>query len=316
MSTGLEAWYASWGTKPESRWDLVLAHIRTARPTTRLWFDTIMPLTVMLVLTRGALPVRNAMLFLLTMNLVHLAATFFNDVQDAAIDRRSSEVLRRTRPIATGVIPRRLALLEAGIITAVAVFVSALIGWKLALLCVVISGLIALHELPPLRTQSRPILSPVAGVIGLAAILLSIVTAAGVGVGGRSLPFLIYVAIYMGLAEMLVKDIRDVDSDAAGGKTTTAVRYGPARATRIAAVAYLVAAVPWAWFVVTYPVAYRPALWVGSVVLGAWIVATAAAARRLQQGFAKEICRFLHRGSVTVFTLVNLTVIAAVSWPW
>src|SRR5262249_3269391 len=156
-----------------------------------------------------------------------------NDLQDAETDRLSNELIRRWRPIAQGTIPRATAIAEMIACCLLAIALSALLSWALALLCLAFCGLIAMHELPPLRTQARPILGQVAGLIGLAGILYGLVLVAGTAGLVAGIPFLLFIALYMGLAEMLAKDIRDVDNDEGGGKITTAVRYGAARTTRM-----------------------------------------------------------------------------------
>jgi 4-hydroxybenzoate polyprenyltransferase/chlorophyll synthase/homogentisate solanesyltransferase/geranylgeranylglycerol-phosphate geranylgeranyltransferase len=295
----------------ESGIDLVLAHIRMVRPTTRLWFDTITPFAVMMVLTNGHPPLFQAMVFIVAMNLIHIAATIVNDLQDIESDRLSSELLRATRPIANGVIPHTLAVTEAAFATVVGIGLTCLISWELAVFVVVLCLMLLLHELPPVRTQSRPILSPLAGAFGLCCILFTMIMAVDyIGIR-RSIPFLTFVALYMGLGEMLVKDIRDVDNDAAGGKQTTAVKFGAAKATRMAMLAYIIAGLAWLWFILTYQGLNFIPILIATTIFLCWIIYTGIAAKRLDSSFSKSICRFLHRGSVFIFTLLNLSVILA-----
>lgn len=311
ISSNIESWYASWGTSGKSGLDLVLAHIRMVRPTTRLWFDTLMPFAVMMVLTNGHPPLFQGLGFIVVMNLVHIAATIVNDLQDVESDRLSTELLRATRPIANEVIPRKLAVTEAAFATVVAIVLAFLISWELAALVTVLCVMLLLHELPPVRTQSRSILSQLAGVLGFGGILLAIIMAVDY-VGIRSsIPFLIFVALYLGFAGMLVKDIRDVDNDAAGGKQTTAVKFGAGKATRMAMLSYIIAGIAWLWFVFTYPSLNFIPISIATAIFLCWIIYTGIAARRLKLSFSKAICRFLHRGSVVVFTCLSLGVILA-----
>lgn len=309
ISTNIEAWYATWGFSGKSVSATVLAHIRMLRPTTRLWFDTILPLATIVVLTQGNPPVLQTVLFIIAMNLIHIAATIVNDIQDAESDKRSSELLRSSRPIANGIISRKMAVTESVIATAAALVIAYIISWQLAVLGIVLCGMLLMHELPPVRTQSRPILSQVASLLGLIVLLFSMIIATGyVGIQ-QAMPYLIFAAAYMALAEMLVKDIRDVDNDAATGKETTAVKYGAAGATRMAAVAYLIAGVAWVWFLFTFPGFRRLPMYIATGCYAGWIGFTIIAANRLDQAFSKTICRILHRGSVVIFTVLNLSVI-------
>lgn len=303
----VEHWYAGWGTGSGTLLDVVAAHIRSVRPSTRLWLDTVMPVAVIAVLTDGEIPWRTAVVAVLAMNLIHIGATLLNDVKDGETDRGSTEILRRTRPIATGAIAPRHALIEAVICVLVGVVVTIFARWQLTVAAAALAVLIAQHELPPIRTQSRPIISQVAGLIGLAGIVGAIVLAVGSTPRAHAWPYLLFVVVYLGIGEMLAKDVRDADNDAAGGKLTTAVKFGSARATAAAAVAYAVATGCWLWFIAAAPPGVAAGwLLVGAVLLLGWVVWSVNTARLLGQRFEKSVARRLHRGSALVFCVVNL----------
>src|SRR5258708_3613682 len=101
------------GTANATVADRLMARVRTLRPTTRLWFDTLMPITVLAVASGGSPPLRATILVVLTANFIHGAATIVNDLNDIEVDRRSVEIMRSTRPIALGVIARKQALRES-----------------------------------------------------------------------------------------------------------------------------------------------------------------------------------------------------------
>ena len=309
---GVTSRYARWGTSATGA-RILLAHVRLIRPTTRLWFDGIMPLAVVLVLTRGHAPFRVTVLVIAGLSLIHVALTIVNDLQDVEGDLRSTEPLRALRPIARGTISRRVAVVEAIVAGVAGVGLAFAVSWKTGLIAAALGAVALEHELPPVRAQGRPILGQIAGLAGVAGILAGIASAVDFEGLTDAGPYLLFVTVYMGLAEMLVKDIRDVDNDAAGGKITTAVRYGAARAAAIAAATYLVTAGLWAWFVHTYS-GFRPAaVAVASAILAVWFVYTAVAARELDRRFSKTVCISLHAGSILVFTCVNLATIAAVA---
>ncbi|WP_343575020.1 UbiA family prenyltransferase [Mycobacterium sp.] len=308
----IEQWYASWGTRGPRVSRILLAHLRVARPTTRLWLDTLMPIALITALTHGAVPLRVAGLTALAMNLLHLAATLLNDVKDVETDRLSSEILRRRRPIASGLISPRTALVEAVACAIVGLGVTVLVRWQLTAVTVVLALLITQHELPPLRTQSRPIMSQIAGLTGLVGIVTALVAAAGQLPSGPVYFYLLFVIVYLGVGEMLVKDIRDYDNDRQGGKLTTAVKYGPAAATAVASIAYGVAALGWVWFAACGPVAASPGwLYAGAVILVAWVLLTVISAVQLRSSFDKAIARRLHRGSALVFSLTCVALLAS-----
>jgi 4-hydroxybenzoate polyprenyltransferase len=311
-STVWESWYSDWGAEGGSVLDLVLAHVRTLRPWTRLWFDTLTPLALIVVLTGWDPPWGRAWLFVAVMNLIHGAATLLNDLQDVESDRASEELLRRTRPIARGVLSRRLVWWEIAVMTGLALLLAASMGWASFALWVVVCLLIAAHELPPVRTQSRPVLAQVVGLAMAFAIFGALIAAFGVDDAGTTVPYLVFVSLYISLAGTLVKDLRDIDSDAEGGKTTTAVAYGAAKTAALAAAAYLLAAIPWLWFVLAADgVRHEWLLWVASGLLLAWGATTAGLSRRFRRVAGQAERRFVHRGAIVVLSLINLAVILA-----
>jgi len=311
-STAWESWYADWGARPKSPWDLVLAHVRTLRPWTRLWFDTLTPLALITVLSGGRFDWGRAWLLVAIMNLIHGAATLLNDLQDIESDRASEELLRRTRPIATGVLPRGLVRVEIALMTVAALALAAWLGTASFLLWILVCALIAAHELPPIRTQSRPVLAQVVGLGMAAAIFGALIAIFGVRHGGTAVPYLVFVSLYISLAGTLVKDLRDIDSDAQGGKTTTAVAYGASKTASLAAAAYLLALVPWAWFAASAEAApYGWLLWGAGGLLLAWGATTATLSWRFRRGSGQAARRFVHRGAIVVLSAINLAVILA-----
>jgi 4-hydroxybenzoate polyprenyltransferase len=307
----IEQRYARWGVQGPRAWRLLLAHVRTTRPTTRLWLDTLMPLALIAVLTEGAMPVRITVFTVAAMNLLHIGATLLNDVKDRDTDRLSNETLRRSRPITTGLIGPKLALGEAVVCVLVGLCLTALVRWQLTAVTVVLALLITQHELPPVRTQGRPVVSQIAGLTGLVGIVTAIVVAVGVIPPWRLYAYLLFVVIYLGLGEMLVKDIRDCDNDAKGGKLTTAVKYGPAAATVAASIAYSCAAACWIWFTAEAPPGIAPVwLLIGAAVLAGWIALTVSSARKPRSSFDKVVARRLHRGSAVTFSITSAALLA------
>ncbi|MGD9485846.1 UbiA family prenyltransferase [Streptomyces sp. TRM70308] len=301
--------YAHWGTRPGPLAP-VGNQLRLVRPMTRTWFDAIMPLTVMTVLARGWPEARPAALMIASLVLTHAALTVVNDLMDLDTDAASSEPMRFQRPLVRGVYTRRTAIAEAVLLFlagSACAFAASLPGG----IVLTALALVALqHELPPARTQSRPVISQLAGVIGLVAIIGATGTVPGFDHLAAALPYLLFVAVYMGVAEMLVKDIRDVDNDGATGKNTTATRYGSAAATGYATLAYSAALGAWLWFAFTSPPTAAWAAYAATAVMVCWIGYTLYARAVLHRHFVKGVCVSLHVGSIGVFTTVNVLTLA------
>ncbi|RKT55149.1 UbiA prenyltransferase family protein [Saccharothrix australiensis] len=302
--------YARWGVR--GGWSgALLSQVRVIRPVTRLWFDAVLPWTVITVLTGGHPPLRETLLAIAVMVLIHASLTIVNDVQDRDSDHRSAEPLRSLRPVTRGAIPLRSAYAEAAVLGLLGIAAAFALWWLVGVLAVVITAIVLQHELPPVRTQGRPLLGQLAGVVGLVLITGLLAVAVRTAPGAQAVPYLLFVTAYMGVAEMLVKDIRDVDNDEAAGKNTTAVRYGPVRATRAATAAYTVAAACWLWFAAVNDLLATPVALVAAAVLVGWVGYTVWAANSLAARFGKGVCISLHTGSIGTFTAVNLGTLAA-----
>jgi 4-hydroxybenzoate polyprenyltransferase len=287
------------------------AYLRLIRPTTRLWLDSLLPFTVLVAACRGWPDPRTAALLIVTMNTVHLAATIFNDIEDVEIDKASTEVVRRHRPIASGAIPVRTARTVAIAALVVGLVCAFLQTMLFGVAVVVLAGITVVHEIPPFRVQSKTMLAQVYTALGLMLGMLAFIYLLVPDPAPASILFGAFVAVYMGLGETLVKDIRDVDNDAKGGKKTTAVKYGVAPATRAAFCAYTLALIAWssyAWF------GELPTLVaaLGAVALLAWAAWVLTAERILRTRFVKAVCIWLHKGSVLVFVAANAAVL--VGW--
>jgi 4-hydroxybenzoate polyprenyltransferase/chlorophyll synthase/homogentisate solanesyltransferase/geranylgeranylglycerol-phosphate geranylgeranyltransferase len=251
-------------------------------------------------------------LFIVAMNLIHASAHIFNDLEDVETDRHSSELLRRSRPLAQGSITRHTATVEAVALAVVGVALGFVIAPLFGLFITLLTGITLMNELPPVRVQSRTYMAQIYTTVGLAALMLALAYIVKDAQLGRAAPFLLFVVLYLGLGETLVKDVRDVDNDALGGKLTTAVKYGASRAVAWAVPAYVLAGGAWAWFCLSYGHLRVLPLVLASAVLVGWTIYTGLAARQLRQAFSKATCVRLHQGSVLVFTCLNVAAIAAI----
>jgi 4-hydroxybenzoate polyprenyltransferase len=311
--SGLQLRWAAAGAAGEGRAGVVLAHLRLLRPTTRLWLDTIMPIAVFMVLADGSPDAATLVMFIVVMNLIHASAHIFNDLEDVEADRNSSELLRASRPLAQGSIARRTAIIEGAALAVLGVGLSFVIAPLFGVFLLALTAITLMNELPPVRVQSRTYMAQVYTTAGLACLMLALAYVVDGAKLADAAPFLLFVATYLGLGETLVKDVRDIDNDKIGGKVTTAVKYGAAVATAWSVPAYLVAAGAWAWFCFSYPGLAAWPLVLASAALAGWIGYSAFAARALAHGFSKSICVSLHRGSVLVFTTINVAAILAIA---
>lgn len=307
---GLEARWADFSTTGPSWRSLLLAHFRFARPSTRLWLDVLVPVAFMTTITAGDPDIRSVVFFCLTMACGHAAGNMLNDVEDRETDRRSSEPLRSKRPVAIGLISPRTAKIEAGVYTAIAAVSALLVSWYFLLIMFVMGLIVAFHEMGEKRVQTKPLVSNLYATGGMVVLWLGAASVAGDVQWDVAAAYILLMAVYLGPAHSLVKDIRDADNDEAGGKITTSVKYGASVAARYASWSYVAVVPAWALLVFTCDFLPAWAIAAGSAVLVLWIAYTFVAARRLEAGFDKRTAINLHQGSMWTFSLMSIALLA------
>ena len=231
----------------------LLAYIRAFRPITRLWFDIIFPTAVLLIATSGNAPAIDYLIYAAIFILIHTAATLENDVQDIETDRASVEPSKKTRPIATGKIQVKTARALSITLVIMGIALLTLKGIHATGYVLFLWALIMLHEKPPIRTQSRPLLSLVAGGGGTFLIAYGVVWSSKITLDNKGWLFLLFCAIYLGIAEVIIKDLRDHDNDRKGGKRTFPTTYGASIAALASGLMVIIAA--WIWWLLSQQVA-------------------------------------------------------------
>ena len=308
----LEARWADISSRRDRR-GVLLGHFRFARPATRLWLDVIVPAAFMITITGGDPNVLAIVLFCVAMGCGHAAGNMVNDIADRESDRRSKELVKARRPVAVGLISPRMAKIEAIVYLVVAavtaVTLAALVSWVYLALIAAMALLVAFHELGDSRVQTMPLVSNLYAVPAMVVLWLAAASVAGEVQWDVAAAYILLMAVYLGPAHSLIKDVRDADNDEAGGKVTTSVKYGAGTAARYSAWSYVAVAPSWALLLSTLDLPLWAAA-AGSGVLAVWIVYVFAGARRLRLGFDKRTAVRLHRGSM--WTIVGLSAALAV----
>src|SRR5207302_8885049 len=133
-------------------------------------------------------------------------------------DRSSTEADRNTRPVVTGLVSPRAAMVQVAVLLAAAPLVMMLASIRSALVFVVAIALGVAYSVPPFRLSGRPWISslvwPVLGLLCYAVVALFT---------GRwlTLPAMVYLAgvgFFYAVGETLAKDIRDWDNDRLAAK--------------------------------------------------------------------------------------------------
>ncbi|MBZ0098350.1 MAG: UbiA family prenyltransferase, partial [Taibaiella sp.] len=208
-------------------------------------------------------PVHFAFL-VLTIAFANIGAIIVNDIGDVEVDRKSNELSKRTRPLVTNAITIKAARIIAFSFYLLSILTSFLYGISATLFAVVIILFSLAYSLPPFRFCARPYGSIVYWIVlcavcyFLMAVSLenihepfSLIYTGTVGTSPQALGFILGIILFMGIAEIIAKDIRDKINDAEGGRNTFVNFAGINRATM------LLLFCAWSGF----------ALWMGSLYL-------------------------------------------------
>jgi geranylgeranylglycerol-phosphate geranylgeranyltransferase len=285
--------------------------LRSARPTTRVWFDLLAPAAMLTAVWDGAaVPLPRIVLVFVVAVLFHASANFLNDANDTAVDAASAEPSRHLRASITGEVGVRDLTVAGWVLVAVCLLVSALLPWPTVLLVALLAALSAAYNCPPVRLSGRPYVLQVFWPAVWTVMFACCAIATGSQHWRRALPFLLFVALFMGVGEGITQDIRDVDNDAAGGRRTTPVVLGLRASTAIAWTAQFLSLGAWLWFAGNVHLA---PVWTvaGGAAVAVWLAVFGWLGRTLWYGMDKRSARLTHLGPIAAFSVVNLTVVIA-----
>jgi 4-hydroxybenzoate polyprenyltransferase len=278
--------------------------VDSARISTRLWFDLLAPAAMMLVASRGQVASWPFAAVLVIAVLFHAAANYFNDLADTAVDRSSSEAIRNRRALVTARVSRRDLQVAGWTMVAVTLVIAALLPWPSFAVLAAILALAVAYDFEPLHLSNRPLVLQLFWPLIWALLYCLCAVAVGAGHWRDGLPFLAFVAVFMGLGEGITQDVRDADNDRAGGRRTTPVVFGVPASVTAAWLFQAASLAAWVWFSLSYPLAPTVAIVAGTSVL-VWLAYFLGLTLRLRRRFEKAPARMTHVGPIIVFSIVN-----------
>jgi geranylgeranylglycerol-phosphate geranylgeranyltransferase len=291
----------------------LLGVVKSTRFTTRLWFDLIAPAATMMALRDGPLPLLPTLEVLGVALFLHAAGNYHNDLNDEAVDKASNERSRTERALITGQVSARDLRVAGWVAVALSLGISVLLPWPAVAVVVAIMVMSVLYNFEPVRLAGRPVVLQFFWPCIWALTYLLCGVAIGTTRWWPAVPYLLFVAVFMGVGEGTTQDIRDADNDAAGGRRTTPVVWGVPASTVFALVVQVISVVPWLWFALTYPLPLAATI-AGTAALSVWLGVFTTLTVRLVRSFDKPAARMTHVGSIYTFTAVNLAVLVGAAF--
>lgn len=291
-----------------------------------LWFITL-PTVTMAIWLEGA-DVNWSRLTALVAFLICTDAglSTWNDIADVQTDAASSESDRSGRPLVTGALSARWARLQVLLLESTA-----------AVLALVLQPILILLLVPPIAyawgySQPRELRASSDRLGRFMAIfmwpylyqafwlmlwpMLFVVTSLGLDdfpPTGLGWMYILGNLLFMGVAEILAKDLRDFENDSLAEKRTTVVAIGVGRATSFCLYGFASGALAWTAASVLVEdgnVSLTASL---LVVLALWIGRAILLGNTLRREYSKCAARNLHVGAIRVFLTVNLLFIVGLT---
>ena len=290
----------------------IAAAVRMCRPYSLLWFVSLPTATMALWLGDGSVDVTRLLLLIAAFALADAGLTTWNDICDIETDRASSEAQRNTRALAAGVISMRWARAQVILLESAALVIAFAIEPAFGLLLAggVIYGLG--YSARPVYAGGRPLVSQGFWLVLWPAMYGGVALVMGGDLSNGAL-YVLATVLFMGVAETLAKDLRDLENDTLAGKRTTPVAFGPRRAAIVSGAAFAAGSVLYVTASVGAPNGSAGLTAALAVVVALWTGRAVQIVRELLRGYDKAPARALHVGAIRVFLTVNALFLAGLT---
>lgn len=298
---------------------LIRGHFMLMRPVQLLWFDIFIGLSAFTVLTKE-MPGAHFLLFILTSLFADAAACTINDYGDVNSDSISTEGSRKLRPLCTGLVDKRAAKVQAYVLFGLSLVLAFTLDIYLFFFALALVLLSHQYSMRPLKMNGRPFISQLFWVM-FAVLYYGAISSYLMRYEGISwtdvmngLYFLAVLVLFMGIAETLAKDLRDLENDGASGKRTTSVHVGNRVASAASFVFSMVGISLWAYpflFVHDTHLVLKGLMF---LVYLSWTAASLFLCISLYKGYTKSRARELHVSYLlTLTSILAITFVAGVS---
>jgi len=219
--------------------------LKLIRPKTLLWFcvSTCYGFASIILNTS---PPFHFIFLVLTIVFANIAAIIVNDIGDVEVDAKSPEFSKKTRPLVTGAITMKEAKILSAVFYLLSILTSLFYGLSATLFSVVIILSSLSYSLPPFKFCAKPYSSILYWILLCPlCYFLMVLSLENINNGftliyrsplWKSTPGLVFITgiiLFMGIAEIIAKDLRDLINDAEGGRNTYVNFVGIEIATKI-----------------------------------------------------------------------------------
>ncbi|MBI3582567.1 MAG: UbiA prenyltransferase family protein [Nitrospinae bacterium] len=298
----------------------IIGHIKLIRLPALIWFDLLSSLGMACMSLRDFPP---PFFFLLIVAILFADAgsSTLNDIGDIDADRLSEDPNRLNRPLVTGVIDIRTAWMQAVLLLGTALIIASQISLSVFIIILIGIILTIMYSLPPAKLNGRSwVTQPFWILFWMGYYLLVLLFLEGIDMrfvmtmlreGGNAVELLHYrgtlftsssgwifiaaIICFMGVAEIMAKDLRDIKNDIAAGRHTWVGRAGVQKTTRIIPPFAILGITLWGGAFYFGGVIAHPSAWLVLVIGIIWTVRLTLWCRDLRFNYSQRIAASLHK---------------------
>lgn len=201
--------------------------IKLIRPKTLLWFGISTCLAFGAVIQNGV-PSISFIYIIITIIFANIGAIIVNDLGDIEVDKKSPEEGKRLRPLVTGEVTKKEAIIYSTIAFSLSLVVSLLYDTRATIFSSIVIGFALSYSLRPTKFCAKPYGSVLFWVVlcfFCYLLMLNVLSSQENNFNEllKYAPgwlFISGIILFMGIAEIIAKDMRDFDNDREGGRNT------------------------------------------------------------------------------------------------
>lgn len=294
-------------------------HFILTRPQQLIWLDVFGLMAFYALLARHV-PRPHYLLFILCAVISDAGACTINDLGDFESDRLSHEPSRKLRPLVTGLVSKRAALIQGLVLYCIGLAIALYLDIYIFIAAFLLILLSHQYAMKPLKMDGRPIISQLFwvgfGFLYFFAVTAYLIKYENIPVENvyNGLYFLMTMILFAAVAETLAKDLRDLENDRASGKNTTPSHYGH-KPSAVTSFSFSIAGM--IFWAIPYFTVYDTQIILQILIVTLVIVWNFLCFRlcsSIYKEYSKATARKLHKGFILTLTcIMTLTFLAGIT---
>ncbi|QHI38042.1 1,4-dihydroxy-2-naphthoate octaprenyltransferase [Kordia antarctica] len=281
------------------------------KPKVLLWFtvSTCLGFSAMIL---QKVPDYNFVFLVVVISLVNIGAILINDIGDIDVDMASPELSKRDRLIASGKISEKTAWSYVCIVFLLALVISIFHSIYAFVFVMIIMVFSYVYSIPPLRFCERPYGSILYWIIliGTCYIMMYITLNESIEVSiisqFSSVVFTSGVVFFIGIAEIIAKDLRDYKNDIIGGRNTFVNHLGIRKVCWVMIVTAWIGIILWglSFFISSNPINIFSSM---CIVVGIiWCIRVTTRGISLIKKYHQPLAKTLHADWTMIYAIMQI----------